>query len=92
MQITSGGLGQTTPSWSPDGTEIAYFNVPIVNDTQRGRTQLAKRTVAGGAQDILYSLPGDADGAPAWSRTARTSRSASRTPEASSTPAAASCT
>ena len=58
-------LGPATPSWSPDGTEIAYFNVPIVNDTQRGRTQLAKRTVAGGAQDILYSLPGDADGAPA---------------------------
>ena len=65
-QLTSGGIGQYHPTWLPDGLQIAYVTQPILQDNVPGPQQLAKRPAAGGAQEVLYSRPGDVTDA-AWS-------------------------
>src|SRR3954447_9152039 len=54
-QLTSGGARQELPAFSPDSNAVAYLNTPLAPGGGVGFPELAVRSLAGGAPDVLWS-------------------------------------
>lgn len=60
-QLTTGTASDSSPRWSPDGTQIAFLS------TRAGKNQVHVIAVDGGEARALTTLPQGAASAPEWS-------------------------